>query len=145
MPGFSGSRRTSLPESVTALLSFFSIAFGSSSTYTVPCSLPPVVDILRVGLLQVHDPRADLRDAVLGHDQHLLAVAEAGVEAPGDVAHQLDVLALVLADGHLVRAVGEHVGGHQHRVEQQPGRDQLALRERTCRGTGACAAGARAR
>ena len=44
----------------------------------------------------------------LGHDQRL---AEAGVEALGDVAHQLDVLALVLADRHLVGAVGEHVGG----------------------------------
>ena len=54
--------------------------------------------------------------AVLGHDQHL---AEAGVEALGDVAHQLDVLALVVADRHLVRAVGEHVGGHQHRIEEQ--------------------------
>ncbi len=54
-------------------------------------------------------------------------VAEARVEAPRDVAHQLEVLALVLADRHLVRAVGEHVGGHQHRVEEEPGRDELAL------------------
>ena len=37
------------------------------------------------------------------------------------------MLALVLADGHLVGAVGEHVGRHQDRVEEQPGRDQLAL------------------
>ena len=88
---------------------------------------PPVVDILLVGILQVHDPRADLGDAVLGHDQHLLAVAEPRVEAPRDVAHQLEVLALVLADRHLVRAVGEHVGRLQHRVEQQPRGDQLAL------------------
>ena len=40
------------------------------------------------------------------------------------------MLALVLADRHLVRAVGEHVGGLQHGVEQQPGGDQLALGER---------------
>ena len=53
-------------------------------------------------------------------------------------AHQLDVLALVLPHRHLVRAVGEHVGGHQDGVEEQPGRDELALREPTCRGTGAC-------
>ena len=108
----------------------------------MPCSLPPVVDILLRRVLQVHDPRADLGDAVLGHDQHLLAVAEARVEAPRDVAHQLEVLALVLADRHLVGAVGEHVGGLQHRVEEQPRGDQLALGEPTCRGTGACAAGA---
>ena len=64
---------------------------------------------------------------MLGHDQRL---AEAGVEALGDVAHQLDVLALVVADRHLVRAVGEHVGGLQHRVEEQAGGDEVALRAR---------------
>ena len=64
---------------------------------------------------------------MLGHDEQL---AEALVEAPRDVAHQLEVLALVLADRHLVRAVGEHVGGLQHRVEQQAGGDELALRDR---------------
>ena len=63
---------------------------------------------------------------MLGHDER--ALAEARVEALGDVAHELEVLALVLADGHLVRAVGEHVGGLQHRVEQQAGGDELALR-----------------
>ena len=82
----------------------------------MPASPPPVVDIFALGLLQVHDPGADLGDPVLGHDQGL---AEALVEAAGDVAHQLDVLALVVADRHLVRAVGEHVGGHQHRVEEE--------------------------
>ena len=86
----------------------------------MPCGLPPVVDILRVGILQIHDPCADLRDAVLGHDQHLLAIAEARVEAPRNIAHQLQMLALVLTYGHLLRAVGEHVGGLQHRVEEQP-------------------------
>ena len=48
------------------------------------------------------------------HDQRL---AEALVEALRDVAHQLEVLALVVAHRHLVGAVGEHVGGLQHRVE----------------------------
>ena len=67
---------------------------------------------------------------MLGHDEHLLAAGEARVEAPRDVAHQLEVLALVLADGHLLRAVGEHVGGLQHGVEQQAGGDELALGER---------------
>ena len=40
------------------------------------------------------------------------------------------MLALVLADRHLVRAVGEHVGGLQHRVHEQPGGDELALGDR---------------
>ena len=66
----------------------------------------------------------DLGDAVLGHDQGL---AEALVEAAGDLAHQLDVLALVVADRDLVGAVGEHVGGLQHRVEEERRRDELAL------------------
>ncbi len=82
---------------------------------------------LPLGLLQVHDPRPDLGDEHLWHDQGL---AEALVEATGDLAHQLDVLALVVADRHLGRPVGEHVGRHQHRVEEERCRDQLALLRR---------------
>ncbi len=37
------------------------------------------------------------------------------------------MLPLVLADGHLVGPVCQHVGGHQDRVEQQAGGDELAL------------------
>ena len=70
----------------------------------------------------IRAPTAGIR--CLGHDEDL---AEARVEADRDVAHQLEVLALVVADRHLVGAVGEHVGRHQHRVEEQPGGDQLAL------------------
>ncbi len=44
----------------------------------------------------------------------------------GDLPHQLDVLALVVADRHLGRPVGEHVGGHQHRVIEERRRGQLA-------------------
>ncbi len=64
---------------------------------------------------------------MLRDDEHLLIAPEARVEAAGDVAHQLEVLALVLADGHLLGAIGEHVGGLQDRIEEQPGRDELAL------------------
>ena len=39
----------SVPESVTARLNLRMTASGSSSTYTVPCSLAAVVDIFRVG------------------------------------------------------------------------------------------------
>ena len=49
MPGLSGPRTTSVPESVTAERTLRSRSSGSSSTNTVPCSLPPVVAILRSG------------------------------------------------------------------------------------------------
>ena len=38
------------------------------------------------------------------------------------------MLALVVADGDGVGAVGEHVGGHQDRVGEQPGGGEIALR-----------------
>ena len=49
IPALSGARRTSVPESVTALLTFFSTVFGSSSRSTVPLGVPPVVDIFDSG------------------------------------------------------------------------------------------------
>ena len=62
------------------------------------------------------------RDGRLGQREGL---AEAGVEADGEVAHQLQVLALVLAHRHAGRAVQEHVGGLQHRVVEEAHRDGL--------------------
>ena len=47
-------------------------------------------------------------------------VAVAGVEPHGQVPGQLQVLALVLPDRHLVGLVEQDVGGHQHRVGEQP-------------------------
>ena len=41
------------------------------------------------------------------------------VEALGDVAGHLDVLLLVLADGHEVRVVDQDVGGLEHRVGEE--------------------------
>ena len=73
----------------------------------------------------IRAPTAGIRAS--GTTQRL---AEAGVEPLGDVAHQLDVLALVLADRDLVGPVGQHVGGLEHRVEEQPGGDEVALRAR---------------
>ena len=50
MPGFSsGAYRTSDPESVTALLIFFATTSGLSAIRTVPCAVPPVVDIFFSG------------------------------------------------------------------------------------------------
>src|SRR5204862_355332 len=64
IPGFSSrSWRTSVPESVTPLLNFFTIVSGGSSTPTVPCAVPPVVDIFFVA-----SPRSLLR-RVRGRDR----------------------------------------------------------------------------
>ena len=41
------------------------------------------------------------------------------VEPDRDVARELDVLALVVADRDLVGVVEEDVGGHEHRVVEQ--------------------------
>ena len=46
-------------------------------------------------------------------------VAEGAVELAGDVARHLDVLHLVLADRHEMRAIDQNVGGHQHRIVEQ--------------------------
>ena len=48
-PGLSSPRRTSPPESVTALRTFLRIVSGGSSSSSVPCGVPPVVDIFLVG------------------------------------------------------------------------------------------------
>ena len=104
----------------------------------MPCSVPPVVDIFDRRLLEVHDPPADLGDPVLGLDQDRRRRREALVEAARDLAHQLDVLALVLADRDLAGLVGEHVGGLQHGIEEQRRRDQLALLRRLLLELGAC-------
>ena len=60
----------------------------------------------------------------LGQDERL---AVARVEPLGDVARQLQVLALVVADRHLVGLVEQDVAGHQHRVGEERGGDELLL------------------
>ena len=78
---------------------------------------PPRLRHLRRWLLEVHDARPDPRDRRLRDDERL---AEAAVEADRDVTHELEVLALVVADRYPVGVVEEHVGGLQHRVVEQP-------------------------
>src|SRR5436190_1814167 len=53
------------------------------------------------------------------------AVREAGVPAARQLAHQLEVLQLVLADRHERGAIQQHVGRLEHRVVEQPGGDAL--------------------
>src|SRR2546421_171426 len=50
---------------------------------------------------------------------------EAIVEALGDVARQLEMLALVVADRHEVGLVEQDVAGHQDGIREEPGRDEL--------------------
>ena len=72
--------------------------------------------------LEVHDARADFGERRLRHHERLAVVV---VEADRDVACQLHVLTLVVADGHLLGVVEEDVGDHQHRVVEQPDAHEL--------------------
>ena len=122
-PGFaSRSWRTSVSESVTADLNFLTIAFGSSSTPTVPCGESSDFDIFLVGFWRsiTRAPRAG--SVAFGI---VNTSPEAAVEADRDVARELDVLALVLADRNLVGVVQEDVGGHEHRVVEEADRQRL--------------------
>ena len=60
MPGLSGARRISLPESVTARLNFFSIVAGVVEHVDGALLGAARRRHLPLGLLQVHDARADL-------------------------------------------------------------------------------------
>ena len=73
-------------------------------------------------LLQVHDPRTDLGVDTL---RDLERLAEPRVEARGDVAGELEVLALVVADRDDVGLVQQDVAGHQHRIGEERGGDEL--------------------
>ena len=74
-PGLSSPRRTSRPESVTAERNFLRIASGSSSSRTVPCGVPPVVDIFFVGSCRSMMRAPDLGIDAVGHDERLAEAA----------------------------------------------------------------------
>ena len=122
-PGFvAGSKRTSLSESVTALLMRLAIAFGSSSSEIVPWGESADFDIFFVGCWRsmMRAPTGGI--AASGTTK---VGAEAVVEADRDVAGELEVLALVVADGDALGVVGEDVGRHEHRVVEQPDAHRL--------------------
>ena len=80
---------------------------------------------LRGRLLQVVDLGGRLEDVGLGQPERLLVAA---VEPLRQVAGELEVLPLVLADRHEVRTVEQDVGGLEDRVgEQADRRRALAL------------------
>ena len=123
-PGLSAARTTSRPESVTADSELLDDRRRLIEHVHRALLAAAGGRHLAVGELEVHDPRANRRIAALRHDQDL---AVTGIEPFGDVSHQLDVLALVVADGHLVGAVGQHVRRHQHRIREQTDGHELAL------------------
>ena len=79
---------------------------------------------LRGRILEVHHTRPGLGSHGLGHDEGL---AEAEIEPDRRIAGDLDVLALIVADRHLVGVVEQDVGRLQRRVREQPGGDELTL------------------
>ena len=83
------------------------------------------LDILFVGVLEVHHPGPDGGDGRLGDDQ---GVAVAVVEPVGQLAGQLEVLALVVADGHPLGVVEQDVGGLEDRVGEQADPHRLLCR-----------------
>ena len=96
---------------------------GSSSRLIRPASLPAVFDIFDVGFCRSITRAAGRRGDRLREHERL---AETTVEPDRDVTGDLDVLALVVADGHLVGVVQQDVGGLQCRVGEQPARDEPA-------------------
>ena len=116
--GVPGSFLVTRAGSVLAGRSFCQISSGVSSS---PMVFPRLLDILAWPsrpMIRLASVSSGLR---LG--KPVVAGAELRVPLPGDLAGQLEVLSLILAHRHQVRAVEQDVGGHQHRIVEQPGRD----------------------
>ena len=119
-PGLAaGSNRIVRSLSVTADLIFLAIEVGVVEQVHDPGLRRGRLAHLGRRVLQVADLRRGLDDVGLGHPQ---GRPVARVEPLGQVAGQLEVLALVLTDGHLVRGVEQDVGRLQDRVGEQPDR-----------------------
>ena len=89
--------------------------------------------VRRVGLAhllgavaQAHDARRRAEDQRLG-DREEIGHGEVVVEFDGDVARQLEMLLLVLADRNVRGLVDQDVGCHQRRIGEQAERDVLAI------------------
>ena len=116
-PGlFSGSKTTSRPESVTAERIFFALDLRVVEQVDDAGRRRGRLAHLRGRVLQVGDLRGLLDDVRLGQPEGL---AEAVVEPLRQVAGQLQVLALVLADRDAVGLVEQDVRGLQDRVREQ--------------------------
>ena len=116
--GLPGSFRVTRAGSVLAGRSFCQISSGVSSS---PMVLPRLLDILA----WPSSPMIRLASvsSALGSAKKSSPPAELRVPPPRDLAGQLEVLGLILADRHQVGAIEQDVGRHQHRVVQQARRD----------------------
>ena len=109
---------------MTARLNLRMMSAGESSIITHPASLSDDFDIFEVGSWRSITRAPALGVTASGIDERL---AEAVVEPDRRIAGDLDVLALVVADRHLVGVVEQDVGRLQRRVREQPGGDELTL------------------
>ena len=105
------------------------VTAGSSSRFTQPAGGRLLLIFLS------GDCRSSTRAAASGMNAvgHGEGVAEPAVEPDGEVAGELEVLALVLTHRHLVGLVDQDVGGLQHRVGEQADRWR-----RRCPRAGSC-------
>ena len=68
------------------------------------------------GVLQARDLRAEFADIRFGYDEGL---PETIVEAHGDIPRKLQMLLLILSDGHEVRAEKKDIRRHQHGIGEK--------------------------
>ena len=117
-PGLpTGSATISRPVSVTATADLLLDDVRLVEQSTTHARAADALAHLLLDLLQVVDLGGLLEDVGLGHRERR---TEARVEPRGEVARELDVLALVLADRHPVGLVEQDVGRLQDRVGEQP-------------------------
>ena len=105
--------------------SLSAIVSASSVRLMRDCSEGSDLDIFLVPSRKRHHARGLAQDHRLGQREQL--DGEAAVERAGDVAGELQMLLLVLADRHVGRLVDQDVGRHQHRVGEQADRRVLAV------------------
>ena len=80
---------------------------------------------LRIAVSKAHHPRRTAENLWLGQREEFHAISL--VEGLRDVACQLQMLFLVLADRHMRRAVGQNVGRHQGWIGIEADRRVLAV------------------
>ena len=114
--------------SVFAFLIFLAMVSASSVRLMRVMSDSSDFDIFLRAVAQAHHPRRRTGDQRLGQRKEAAFVTGAGdrsgevvVEFLRDVAGELEMLLLVLADGHVGGVIEQNVRGHQVRVDVKPG------------------------
>src|SRR4051794_38933784 len=85
-----------------------------------PCECHGLAHLLR-RVIKPHDAGSCRRSLYFWNDEHV--TAEQLVEAPSDIARQLDVLTLVIPHWDQVGPVQEYVRRHEHWISQQAAAD----------------------